>query len=393
MTRIGLFLGGISSERNVSLESGKNVYEKLVACDEYQVIPIFVSGTLQNIKLYIISIGLLQQDNVDQLYKTILNFKEIDLPPELCKLREQYGHDYLSKPLQITFDALPNIIDYAFIALHGRPGEDGTIQRIFDKLNIPYNGASADTSHLTIDKYATNRLLHKHGIYVANQYVIDIKEWNENKYLIVNKVEQQFKFPFIVKPVDDGSSTGVMIINDEHTFCDYVDTCFRIKSNKNLNIPYHERILVEDLITIGEANKLLEISGGFVTHYNNGKLEYEIFSPSETVAMNGVLTMEEKFISGEGQNITPARYSNDQVKNDQIDTFVKGELLKVAQLLKVEGYGRIDAMVKVFTNKVEVWVIEVNTLPALTPATCLFHQCILNGYTPTEFIKRIINQR
>ncbi|HLP32682.1 MAG TPA: hypothetical protein VK202_04360, partial [Bacteroidia bacterium] len=61
------------------------------------------------------------------------------------------------------------------------------------------------------------------------------------------------------------------------------------------------------------------------------------------------------------------------------------------QVLKVEGYARIDAFVKVHQdNSVEVIFIEVNSLPGMTPATCIFHQCAINGYKPFEFIDAIL---
>ena len=63
---------------------------------------------------------------------------------------------------------------------------------------------------------------------------------------------------------------------------------------------------------------------------------------------------------------------------------------KVAEILNIEGYARIDAMVKIYPNHVETWVIEINTLPALTPATCIFHQSAINGYKPVDFIHAII---
>ena len=72
-------------------------------------------------------------------------------------------------------------------------------------------------------------------------------------------------------------------------------------------------------------------------------------------------------------------------------TKVRQELGKVAQLLDLEGYARIDAFVKIYSPvHVETWIIEVNALPGMTPATCIFHQCALHGYTPLAFIQNII---
>jgi D-alanine-D-alanine ligase len=118
---------------------------------------------------------------------------------------------------------------------------------------------------------------------------------------------------------------------------------------------------------------------------------YEIFMPSEVLAVGDVLSLEEKFLAGEGQNITPARFHPDPMLNQQIGSKVRQDLEKVAHLLDLEGYARIDAFVKIYsTTHIETWIIEVNALPGMTPATCIFHQCALNGYTPLAFIQAII---
>ncbi|MBN4052443.1 hypothetical protein JYT59_01680, partial [Sphingobacteriaceae bacterium AH-315-L07] len=90
-------------------------------------------------------------------------------------------------------------------------------------------------------------------------------------------------------------------------------------------------------------------------------------------------------------NITPARYSTDKSTNAEISDKVRSQLESVAKLLNIEGYSRIDAFVRVHhNNDPEVIFIEVNSLPGMTPATCIFHQCALNGYKPYEFIDEIL---
>jgi len=74
-----------------------------------------------------------------------------------------------------------------------------------------------------------------------------------------------------------------------------------------------------------------------------------------------------------------------------ISAQVRSELQKVAELLNIEGYARIDAFVRVYDDgKVETVIIEINSLPGMTPATCIFHQAAINEYTPAEFIDEII---
>ena len=102
--------------------------------------------------------------------------------------------------------------------------------------------------------------------------------------------------------------------------------------------------------------------------------------------------MEEKFLAGEGQNITPARFdTNDISRNSEISAQVRSKLEQVAKILNIEGYARIDAFVKIYHDKVETLIIEVNSLPGMTPATCIFHQAAINGYKPFDFIDKILS--
>ena len=98
-------------------------------------------------------------------------------------------------------------------------------------------------------------------------------------------------------------------------------------------------------------------------------------------------------MAGEGQNITPARFTskNINLKHEDISRQVRADLQKAAEILGVTGYARIDAFVKIhYSGKIETFVIEVNSLPGMTPATCIFHQCAINGYKPADFIDKIL---
>jgi len=149
--------------------------------------------------------------------------------------------------------------------------------------------------------------------------------------------------------------------------------------------------LAEELISKKGATRFLEITGGMLTHYTDKGKEYEIFEASEALSEGAVLSLEEKFLAGEGQNITPARYAAEPKLRQKISDSVKAEFLKAAKLLNIEGYARIDAFVRVFPDgKSEVIFIEVNSLPGMTPATCIFHQTAINGYTPYQFIDNIL---
>ncbi|MEN0016685.1 MAG: hypothetical protein AAF706_03665, partial [Bacteroidota bacterium] len=203
----------------------------------------------------------------------------------------------------------------------------------------------------------------------------------------------------------EGCSAAVVKIRDAAMLVAYAEAIFRndqyltpaqqstLGIQPEADFPQKDVFLAEALITQGDAAHFLEITGGLLTHYDEqGNRRYEMFMPSETVATGEVLSLEEKFLAGEGQNITPARFHPDQaIINQQIAEQVQQDLQRVAACLDIEGYARIDAFVKIYDAKrVETWIIEVNSLPAMTPATCIFHQCALNGYTPFDFIHHII---
>jgi D-alanine-D-alanine ligase len=109
------------------------------------------------------------------------------------------------------------------------------------------------------------------------------------------------------------------------------------------------------------------------------------------LSSGNVLSLAEKFLAGEGQNITPARFSNDQNEQRKISEKVRIEFEKVARIIQVEGYCRIDAFVRIYDERdPDVIIIEVNSLPGMTPATCIYHQAAINGYKPYDFIDKIL---
>jgi D-alanine-D-alanine ligase len=160
----------------------------------------------------------------------------------------------------------------------------------------------------------------------------------------------------------------------------------------NDEMPQKSDLLIEQFIDRAGASKFLEVTGGLLTSYDkNGQISYEIFEPSESLAESEILSLEEKFLAGQGQNLTPSRFSNTPQEQIRISGEVRKTLQQVAVALNVTGYCRIDAFVRIFENgNIETIIIEVNSLPGMTPATCIYHQAAINGYTPFEFIREIL---
>jgi D-alanine-D-alanine ligase len=408
--RIGVIMGGYSSERHISVESGRNIYEKLASSGKYEPVPIFLTGSDSKHELYLLPIHVMLKDNADDIKAKVKNGRKThEIIAQIRQECEPITKKYTSQPplfesKKISYEDLAKQVDFAFIALHGRPGEDGSLQQELNKVGIPFNGSEAKSSAITINKYETNKILMQNGISVASHYLVTKEDWKADKSTVIIKIEKRLNYPLICKPTDDGCSSAVKKIRNRKELEAFATQIFRrtndllpepaeiLRLTAKEEFPQKNTFLVEELISKGNAIHFLEITGGLLTHYDeNGNIVYEIFEPSETLASGDVLSLEEKFLAGEGQNITPARFAKDASEQARISAEVRKTLEQTARLLQVEGYARIDAFVRIYADgKVETIIIEINSLPGMTPATCIYHQAAINQYKPYDFIEKII---
>lgn len=408
--RVAVIMGGYSFERHISMESGRNIYEKLSSSSEYEPIPIFLTGSASDIQLYRLPVNYMLKDNADDIRDKILNPTENHMLNRFREEAENIINVYnpkgaVFKPERITFSELPSICEGVFIALHGRPGEDGTLQRELVKLGLYYNGSEASSSEITINKYITNEKLRQAGFLVADHCMVSKSEWMQQAAAVESDLIQRFGLPLIAKPADDGCSAAVRKVKTAQELHDFMRVIFRdggsaneemraaLQLTANEEFPYKEELLIEKFIDKGNAIKFLEVTGGMLTHReSDGSAKYEVFEPSESLAETEILSLEEKFLAGEGQNITPSRFSSNPEEQQRISQEVRNTLKRVAETLQVTGYCRIDAFVRILPDHtVETIIIEVNSLPGMTPATCIYHQAAINGYKPFDFIKEILN--
>jgi D-alanine-D-alanine ligase len=332
---VGVFFGGNSHEREISLESGRNVMYKLFP-EKYKPIALFVD---EDMKLYHISQKLLVKNSTREIKNAITSDKKI------------------------LWHQLPQLIDFAFIALHGGSGEDGTIQGTLAMLEIPYNGSSIFTSALCMDKYKTNTFLAAHNIHVAKNALIINKDWSNNDTTkIIEKIMQQLSLPLIAKPHNDGCS---MMVKKIMTKKDLIQQCDLIFNDGK------HAVLIEEFINA------IELTVGVL-----GNEDPQVLPPSLVVRNKDVLSIEEKFLPGAGQNQTPAPLSKKTIYK------IKQIIKTVYKLVNCSGYARIDCFYDKKTDR--VIIIEINTLPGITPATCLFHQAAEVDIQPMEFVDKII---
>ncbi len=338
--RVAVLFGGRSHEKEISLESGRNVIYKL-SPHRYESIPVFVSSHLE---LFSIPQSLLVRNSTRDIEESV--------------------EDHM----KIRWADLPALADFVFIGLHGGEGENGAIQGMLEMLNMSYNGSGVCTSALCMDKYKTNEFLLASGFAVPHNYFIMYDSWRSNADEIIKNIEKKLGYPCIIKPHDDGCSVMVQ------------------KATSSIELV----AAIEHIFAGDKTSVLVEeyLSGMELTVGVMGNEKIQALVPSETVAAGGILTIQEKFLPGAGENQTPARIAPEAI------LFVQQEMERVYKAIDGSGYARIDCFYQTAqespTGQARVVILEINTLPGLTPATCLFHQAAEAGMRPMEFFDRVI---
>ena len=322
--RVAVLLGGDSREKEISLESGRNVVYKL-SPEKYEVLPLFVDESMQ---LYKLSPRLLMQNSTGEIATK------------------------LDADMRVQYSDLTDVCDFVFIALHGGKGENGSMQGTLEMLGLPYNGSGVLASGLCMNKYEANKFLAGEGFNVPKSVLVQ----KDQPY------EIDLPYPLIVKPHDDGCSTFV----------------HKVHNSDELQATLATLLGTEKTIAmVEECIEGMELTVGVIGNYKPQALP-----PSQPAVSGGVLSIQEKFLPGAGENITPANLPQEVLQQ------VMATMEKVYVALGLRGYARIDCFYNAKTK--EVIVLEINTLPGLTPATCLFHQAAEVGIRPMEFIDQIV---
>ena len=419
--RINVLFGGKTAERQVSVMSGTNVWLKLRKSEKYEPKPylldmdrdvwelpyaLTLNHTVEEIAATCESAGK-DEKRLHQLIHHVvdkLNAEEDDLTEKWFSPKKMSLQEFIKKS---------NLI---FIGLHGGIGEDGTLQAMLEKAKVPFNGSGSKASRLCMDKQATAEAikdLKGKGINSAAKHVEKVSQ-------LLNLGAHQLRRYFgelkrelgsatlIVKPIGDGCSAGIARLygpKDLKVYLDYAKkgvSCIPQGSLKKqhgmIEMPTVklDRLMFEQFITTDKVrvigNRLrwepktdwIEITMGVLEE--NGKLR--AMSPSLTVAVGNVLSLEEKFQGGTGINITPppAPY----VKPAAVKK-ARERMELVAKKLGIRGYARIDAFMHRKTG--ELIVIEANSTPGLTPSTVIYHQALEEDppLYPTAFLEKIVD--
>lgn len=280
--RVGVLMGGVSSEREISLKSGQAIVEALLR------------QGCQAVSL----------DIVDDEEERILSL-----------LRESG-------------------IDVAFIALHGRLGEDGTIQSILEKANIPYTGSGVDASRLAINKVLAQNIFKKNGISIPS-YVTLTKG---DRFDVGAVVEKLKGYPVVVKPACEGSSIGISLANAKEELKDAVGYAWQ----------YGDVVLLEQYI---EGRELTV-----------GIIGQEALPVVEIRPKCKFFDFEAKYTKGMTDYIVPAEIPKDVSERLQLVALRAHEALGCADL------SRVDFMLDA---DLAYYILEVNTIPGFTATSLL----------------------
>lgn len=272
--RVGVIMGGDSHERDISLLTGKEITKNLEP-NKYEVIPICIKE---------------QSDVIDKIKN----------------------------------------IDFAFIALHGKFGEDGTIQAILESLNLQYTGSGILSSALCMDKDMSKR------IFLAED--IKTPKWiniNKENYVDI-RLLKDLNYPLIVKPNNGGSSIGTFIVHEP----------IELENIIHKALSYDSNIMIEEYID-GEEITCCVLNGEVL--------------PIISIKANS------KFFDYNSKYSKDGAIEKVAILEEEVRKKVEAIAIKCWKVFKLKSYGRIDMIIK----NDEIYVLEINTLPGMTE-TSLF---------------------
>jgi D-alanine-D-alanine ligase len=245
-------------------------------------------------------------------------------------------------------------MDAAFLALHGTLGEDGCVQGLLELLGIPYTGSSVLSSALAMDKLKSKELFRLHNVPTPPYYVLD----QNSSTADIKEVHGSFGFPVIVKPRREGSSVGVSRANDMAELCEAIE----------LALAFDSSVLVERFVQAREVAV--------------GILDGRVLGAIEIAPKSGIYDFAAKYTPGMTDYYMPARLPAARYRN------VLNLAERAAEALDTTGAVRVDLLVTEGQNE---YVLEVNTLPGMTPTSLLPKIASASGFTFGELCMSILS--
>ena len=325
---IAIVCGGDSSEHDVSIRSAQGLYS-FFDKERYNVYMVDVKGQSWNVDL--------QNGDTARVDKNDFSF--------------------LLDGKRVTFD-------YAYITIHGTPGENGLMQGYFELLNIPYSTCSVLVEAMTFDKYVLNNYLRGFGVNVADSMLL--RRGEEDKYT-EEEIEKRLGMPCFVKPAADGSSFGVS----------------KVKNADQLAPALRVAFMESDEVRIESYMKGTEISIGCY----KTKDKSVVFPATEVVTTNEFFDYDAKY-NGQVQEITPARLAPATAKR------VAEETSRIYDILHCNGIIRIDYIItKDAEGNDKINMLEINTTPGMTATSFIPQQVRAAGLDIKDVLTDIVENQ
>lgn len=333
--RVGVILGGMSSEREVSLNSGRNVHDNLDR-EAYDPKAVFMDdrGRLWHIPWQLIS----QNTTTD-----------------ISERLEQEAR-------RIPYEALKEEIDFAFISLHGKYGEDGCLQGLLELLRIPYTGPGVLASALGMDKHIQQMILRAGGIGVPESILVRGEMWRGDPNGTITTLRERFGFPMFTKPPREGSSIGVTLVRDEASLARGIEEALR----------WDRSVLVEEFLNGTEFSSIILEEDG----------RPQALEVTEITPQSDYFTYDDKYMPGRCRKFTPPK----NIPRNAVEA-IKKEAVRAFQALGFRSYGRIDGF---YLTDGRILITDPNSASGMAPSSFFFEQAACQGMLPSMIIGRLI---
>lgn len=346
--KVVVLMGGTSSEREVSLVTGRMILSALDPA-RYDV----------------------QGLDTQEFFAKVSSMQPPALPVG-SPLKKQEAETLIPSSsegaMQPTNNETPRHSrpDVVFIALHGKGGEDGTVQGMLELLGIPYTGSGVLASALAMDKAMTKRMLQSANLPTIEGLTLNLptgKTWSEQIYqeTVLPAIQETVGFPVFVKPNAGGSTCGCTLVESAESLFEAVQNARQFDSV----------VLIERYV------QGVEITVGVLDFYDE---PLQALPVVEIVPKNAYYDFESKYADGGSEHIIPARISAELSLQAQ-------ELAKKChQLLGCKAMSRTDLIVA--NNR--LYILEVNTIPGMTPTSLLPQAAAAAGIDFATLLDKII---
>ncbi len=450
MIKIGVFFGGVSREREISFSGAKTISQTLNR-SLFEPVYILVDSLGKFIKINSIQF---EHQAISHFYPTQESIPEEynEFAPVYIETLENLSNEKHREIMEkvgtpIPAENLSEYIDFAFLMLHGTFAEDGMLQGVFEWLQIPYSGCGIFSSSFSIDKHLQQVVNQKLNLGNPRKFhTMKKNHWQTcNRQEVFDKIKTKLGLPIVIKAPYQGSSIGVSILKEDNlnTFIKAVNTSLfarQISKNewtkltevekkkyinqlmsleKGIGLPvvFEEKSLLagnlgkqiiysplklieklNDFFSYSEEDALLfsfesedmvlfeehlsgkEFSCGVLQTKN---LEAVALPPTEILMTSPIYDFETKYLPNASQKRIPIDIPTEEIIK------IQEKCKDIFQTFKFDTYARIDGF---YTDENTIEIIDINTLPGMSPTSLILRQASEIGLSPTDFMTYLVYQ-